>query len=214
MKYTAVIVAAGMGSRLKLGYNKVFYTMKDGMTVLEKTVRCFDQHELCQQIVVVTQKENFNQCQFQCSKELILCEGGSTRSDSVINGLARVKQEYVLIHDGARPFVTQKSLDALCACLQENEACILAVPCKDTIKVVHQGVICDTPDRSTLYQAQTPQAFKTGLLQTCYQQAKQQNLMLTDDASCVEKISAVNVMIVEGDYANIKITTAEDLKEA
>ena len=211
MKYSVVIVAAGSGQRMKLGYNKVFYKMKNNQTVLENTVRLFDQHENCREIIVVTQKENFDLCQFNLSKPLLLVEGGATRSESVMCGLAKVSSEYVFVHDGARPFVSKKSLDDLCCALQRVDACILAVPCKDTIKVVEKGVITNTPARSTLYQAQTPQAFKTELLSLAYLKAKN-DPTLTDDASCIEKYTNQKVHIVEGDYGNIKITTQEDLK--
>lgn len=211
MKYAAVIVAAGVGSRMNLGYNKVFYPMEDGMTVLEKSVRLFDSHELCSQIIIVTQKENFAQCQFDTKTKLLCCEGGESRSMSVTRGLALVDEDYVMVHDGARPYVTLQQLDRLVACLNHEEACLLAVPCKDTIKIVNEGKVTSTPDRSTLYQAQTPQAFKTSLLLECYKKAALDG-RLTDDASCVELFGDKTVAIVEGSYANIKITTQEDLK--
>lgn len=211
MKYSVVIVAAGSGQRMKLGYNKVFYKMQNNHTVLENTVRCFDKHESCKEIVVVTQKENFKLCQFELNKPLLLVEGGATRSESVMCGLAKVNSSYVFIHDGARPFVSEKSLDDLCTSLQDHNACILAVPCKDTIKVVENGIITSTPPRPTLYQAQTPQAFKTELLKQAYLKAEN-DISLTDDASCVEKYTNEQVYIVEGDYGNIKITTQDDLK--
>lgn len=212
MRYSAIIVAAGVGSRMNLGYNKVFYTLKDGKTVLEKTVQCFNHHSDCAEIILVTQKENFELCRFKTEKPLILTEGGATRSKSVTCGLNQAKEDYVMIHDGARPYVSTSSLDALVACLHQHDACILAVPCKDTIKVVKDGKIVDTPARSTLYQAQTPQAFKRSLLEQCYKKAELDGT-LTDDASCVEKYGNSEVMIVEGDYANIKITTMEDIRE-
>lgn len=212
MKYSAIIVAAGVGSRMNLGYNKVFYTMKDGKTVLEKTVQCFNRHSDCAEIIIVTQKENFDLCDFKTEKPLILTEGGATRSESVTCGLNRAKEEYVMVHDGARPYVSSRCLDRLVECLNFHDACILAVPCKDTIKVVKDGKIVDTPVRSSLYQAQTPQAFKRSLLEQCYKKAELDGT-LTDDASCVEKYGDTDVVIVEGDYANIKITTIEDIKE-
>lgn len=211
MKYSVVIVAAGSGQRMKLGYNKVFYKMQNNQTVLENTVRCFDEHEACEQIIVVTQKENFDLCQFHLNKPLLLVEGGATRSESVMCGLKKVNSSYVFIHDGARPFIKKEALDELCQTLKSYDACILAVPCKDTIKIVENGIIQNTPDRSSLYQAQTPQAFKTELLKQAYAKAKN-DLTLTDDASCIEKYTNQKVHIVEGDYGNIKITTQEDLK--
>lgn len=211
MKYSVILVAAGNGSRMNLGYNKVFYPMEDGMTVLEKSVRLFDQHAQCNQIIIVTQPENFAQCHFDTKTKLICCKGGDSRSMSVTQGLAQVNEEYVMVHDGARPYVTSEQLDRLVACLATEEACLLAVPCKDTIKIVNANKVMSTPDRSTLYQAQTPQAFKTALLKECYKKAALDG-RLTDDASCVELYGNQAVAIVEGSYANIKITTQEDLK--
>lgn len=213
MNFSAVIVAAGSGSRMKLGYNKVFYRMKDGKTVLEKTVQCFAAHPQCREIILVTQKENFALCKWDSPVPIKLCEGGAERSSSVMRGLEQVSQDIVLVHDGARPYLSAKNIDDLLEGMKTHPACILAVPCKDTIKVVDEnGMIVDTPKRSLLYQAQTPQAFQTQLLKEAYQKAKQDK-GLTDDASCVEKYTAVSVKVILGDYANIKITTAEDLKE-
>ena len=206
-----MIVAAGSGSRMNLGYNKVFYQFDDQQSVLEKAVRCFDCHNQCAEIVIVTQKENFDLCQFDCATPLILCEGGTNRQDSVFQGLLQTTKEFVMIHDGARPFVDVQLLEKLAQRVCEVKACILAVPCKDTIKVVHHGQIQETPDRNTLYQAQTPQAFERNLLMDCYLQAKQKSVVVTDDASIVETFSTIAVEVVEGSYRNIKITTLEDL---
>ncbi len=212
MHYSALIVAAGSGSRMQLGYNKVFYRMKDGMSVLEKTVRCFANQPDCVQVVIVTQPQNFELCQFKITQPLILCEGGATRSQSVVNGLKKVSESVVFVHDGARPYVSADCLNRLVKRMETVDACILAVPCKDTIKIAENGRIQGTPDRATLFQAQTPQAFKTEILKQAYQQAALDG-SLTDDASCVEKYGMVPVYLEEGDYANLKITTPEDLKD-
>ena len=210
MKYSCVICAAGSGSRMNLGYNKVFYPISDDKTVLDLTISVFDQDEDCDEIIVVTQKENFERV-FSSSK-LKLTEGSSTRSLSVFEGLKLVSNEIVMIHDGARPYVTLKNLNDIKECLEEHDACLLAVPCVDTIKVVDGTTVVQTPKRATLWNAQTPQAFKTELIKGAYQKSFDLNIEVSDDASCVELCTEVPVHIVKGDYQNIKITNPEDLK--
>ncbi len=210
MTYSVVIVAAGSGTRLQLGYNKVFYKLKDGDTVLDKTVACFENHSMCKQIVIVTQEENFELCPKSKETEIVLCTGGATRSESVMKGIAYVNEKVVFVHDGARPLVTSEELDRLVQGMEVHDACLLGVACKDTIKVVHGGIVEKTLKRSELFQAQTPQAFKTKLLKTCYEKIQDVS-QLTDDASCVELMSETHVHLVEGSYNNIKITTAEDI---
>ena len=123
-----------------------------------------------------------------------------------------MKNEVVMIHDGARPYVTLKNLNDIKECLKEHDACLLAVPCVDTVKVVRDGLVVQSPKRSTLWNAQTPQAFKTILIKEAYQKSFDLKIEVSDDASCVELCSDVPVAIVEGDYQNIKITNPQDLK--
>lgn len=210
MKYSCVICAAGSGSRMNLGYNKVFYPISDDKTVLDLTISVFDQDEDCDEIIVVTQKENFERV-FSSSK-LKLTEGSSTRSLSVFEGLKLVSNEIVMIHDGARPYVTLKNLNDIKDCLEEHDACLLAVPCVDTIKVVDGTTVVQTPKRATLWNAQTPQAFKTELIKGAYQKSFDLNIEVSDDASVVELCTDTPVQIVKGDYQNIKITNPQDIK--
>ncbi|MBR5289666.1 MAG: 2-C-methyl-D-erythritol 4-phosphate cytidylyltransferase [Erysipelotrichaceae bacterium] len=210
MKYSCVICAAGSGSRMNLGYNKVFYPISDDKTVLDLTISVFDQDEDCDEIIVVTQKENFERV-FSSSK-LKLTEGSSTRSLSVFEGLKLVSNEIVMIHDGARPYVTLKNLNDIKDCLEEHDACLLAVPCVDTIKVVDGTTVVQTPKRAALWNAQTPQAFKTELIKGAYQKSFDLNIEVSDDASVVELCTDTPVQIVKGDYQNIKITNPQDIK--
>lgn len=210
MKYSCVICAAGSGSRMNLGYNKVFYPISEDKTVLDLTINVFDQDEECDEIIVVTQKENFERV--FSSNKLKLTEGSSTRSLSVFEGLKLVKNEFVMIHDGARPYVTLKNLNDIKECLREHDACLLAVACVDTIKVVDGTTVVQTPKRATLWNAQTPQAFKTELIKTAYQKSFDLNIEVSDDASVVELCTDIPVQIVKGDYQNIKITNPQDIK--
>ena len=148
MEYSALIVAAGQGRRMNLGYNKVFYTFADGKNVLEKTMSIFEADSRCKQIVIVTQREDYVRCMRNRTQRgnVVFVEGGTTRQESVFNGLMAVSEDYVLIHDGARPFLEQECLDRLCQSLSEHDACLLTVPCKDTIKVIEDGKIKETPN--------------------------------------------------------------------
>ncbi|SJZ38404.1 2-C-methyl-D-erythritol 4-phosphate cytidylyltransferase [Anaerorhabdus furcosa] len=211
MKYSVIIVAAGRGSRMNLGYNKVYYPL-NGITILEQTMKKFENDPLCNQIIVVTEGEDYKTHTNRYSGKIVIVKGGETRQESVYNGLCAAKEEVVFVHDGARPFVTIESLKKLTQAMENNEAALLMVPCKDTIKVVENGVIAKTLDRAKLMHAQTPQAFKTKLLIECYQKAFKDKFLGTDDASLVEKYSDVKIAVVEGDYKNIKITTPEDIE--
>lgn len=213
VNYTALIVAAGSGSRVGLGYNKLLYTLKNGNTIIEETVAIFQKDENCKQIIVVGSQQDLNTYQqlFQ-DYDITYALGGETRQDSVEHGLQVVKQPYVLIHDGARPWLPQACIDRLLDSLAMHPACLLCVPVKDTIKEVKDGEVIKTLPRPTLYQAQTPQAFETRLIQTCYERAKASTLQATDDAQIVECFGDVSVNVVEGSYENTKVTTIEDIE--
>lgn len=212
MKYSVLICAAGSGTRMKLGYNKVYARMKDGRTILDTTVSLFLNDIDCEQIVIVTDVKEYLAHHCVMDGRIILCKGGDSRQESVHHGLLAVTGEYVMIHDGARPFLAREQLDALKETLEKEDACLLMVPCKDTIKKVVDGYVAETFDRSTLMAAETPQAFKTSLIKACMKKAIGDGFTGTDDATLVEKYSDVKVKAVEGSYSNIKITTPEDLR--
>jgi 2-C-methyl-D-erythritol 4-phosphate cytidylyltransferase len=213
MNYSALIVAAGQGKRMGLGYNKVLYQLSDECTVLQQVIKVFFDDPRCKQIIVVMNKEDIANCaKQQESGKIVHVKGGTTRQESVFNGLGAVSEDYVLIHDGARPFLTHKCIDDLLSALESEKACLLAVRVKDTIKVVENGYIKETLYRDNLIQAQTPQAFETNFIINCYKEGKKQGLTFTDDAQIVELVSDVKIKVVEGDYRNFKITTIEDLK--
>ncbi len=213
MDYSVIIVAAGSGSRLKLGYNKVYYKMDENTTILQTTMGKFLSDDRCKQLVIVTDMDLYGQMvNYTFCGRVMLAQGGKTRQESVFNGLLAVNQEYVMVHDGARPFVSVESIDRLVDCMEKHDACLLMVDAKDTIKQVVNGRVVTTYNRSECKLAQTPQGFKTSLLFDCYKKAFAENIDCTDDASVVELCSDEAVMMVEGDYSNIKITTMEDLK--
>lgn len=211
MNYSAIVLCAGKGSRSGLTYNKMLYRFKN-KTVYEMSMEIFLNDERCKQIVVVTKEEELDDLKkLISSKKLDYVFGGKERQDSVYNGLQVVKEDYVLIHDGARPYLKKENIDDILECLNKNDACLLVVPVKDTIKVCIDGNILKTLPREQLVQAQTPQAFKTELIKRCYQKGKDKNYIATDDASLVEYFENIEVKAVLGSYSNIKITTPDDL---
>jgi len=183
MKYSAIVVASGKGERAKLGFNKVFFVMKDGMTVLEKACQLFINDDDCERVIVVTNRENFDEV-FKSDK-LFVCEGGKERKDSVNNGLKYCDSPYVLIHDAARPFLHIEMLEEVKKAVLEKDAVILARKAIDTIKVVKEGFIEKTIDRNLIYLAETPQAFRTDLIKMAYEKSLGQ---YTDDASLLEDL--------------------------
>lgn len=212
MEYSVVMPCAGVGSRMQLGYNKLLLKMKNGKTVLENTMTIFLADDDCKQVVLVIGKQDQTTIEPLIHDHRVeLVEGGKTRQESVYHGLQAVKYDNVLIHDGARPFLKTETLQRLLVCLVKHEACLLMVPAKDTIKVVENGVVINTPKRELMYQAQTPQAFKTAIVLEAFQQANKEHFIGTDDASVVEACGHSKIQVVMGDYDNIKITTPEDL---
>lgn len=209
--YSAIVLCAGAGKRTGLEYNKMLYSFK-GKTVYEMTLDHFINDERCKQIVVVTKKEEREDFISLIKDErIVFVNGGKERQDSVFEGLKAVNQPYVFIHDGARPYVKDEHLSLLLECLKEHKACLLMVPCKDTIKEVENGCVVKTLERSKLMQAQTPQAFEYNLIYNAYKKGIETSYQATDDAQMVETFSDEKVYVVIGDYDNKKITTPEDL---
>lgn len=211
--YSVVIPCAGMGKRTGLGYNKIQYVMANGKTIIQNTVSVFEEDPRCQQIILVVKKEEKEDIQSMIfSSKIDYAIGGKERQDSVRHGLDLVKSDIVLIHDGARPYLQLEEIDALLSCLEKEQACLLMTPAKDTIKIVKDGYVEKTLERSSLMHAQTPQAFKTELIKKVHEQARASDFIATDDAMLVEVFSDVKVKVVLGKESNDKVTTKEDLK--
>lgn len=212
MDYSVVILCAGSGRRTGLEYNKMFYLFENH-TIYEMTLDNFIKDKRCTQIIVVCkneEREDFSKLNDDDRIEFVM--GGKERQDSVYNGLKVVKNKYVFIHDGARPFLKSEYIDKLLKEVIKHEACLLMVPCKDTIKVVENNKVVKTLEREKLMHAQTPQVFLTSLIKEAYQKGIQSNESVTDDASMVEMFMDHDVYVVIGDYDNKKVTTKEDLK--
>lgn len=210
MRYSVIIVAAGSGTRMHLGYNKVYCRM-EGKTILEHTMRLFLDDEECREMIIVTNSAQYIKEIDLLEGRIVLVQGGSSRQESVANGLYAVKEEIVMVHDGARPYLSEKELSALKQAMKTEQAACLAVAVKDTIKQIRGDYVLHTPLRETLVAAQTPQAFKTELLFSCMQKAIESGYTGTDDCSLVERFSDARIRLVKGSYANRKITTPEDL---
>jgi len=213
MNYSVIIAAGGNGGRMGLPYNKMFYTLANGHTILQTSINLFKNDVNCKQIIIATNPDDMPRLSSLHGGRLVIVNGGKTRQESVFNGLMAVNQEVVLVHDGARPWCTQESIDSLLKVMHREQAAILAVPEVETVKVVEEGYITTTIGRSNLWHAQTPQAFNTELLVKCHHQAAHEHFLATDDAQLVEHYSPVPIKIVEGNYANIKITTMNDVSK-
>ena len=216
MKYQVVVLAAGQGKRMQAGKNKQFIELED-IPVIIRTLMVFEHDEFCAGItLVINQKELaiVEQLLFKYAikKVTSIVFGGQERQQSVYNGIQVLKDaEIVLVHDGARPFVKNKLIKNLVAAASKSGAAIAAVPVKDTIKKATSSLtVEETVERSSLWAVQTPQAFRVALLLKAHDKAIAENYFGTDDASLVERLGLC-VVIVEGDYQNIKLTTPEDL---
>lgn len=212
--YSAVVLAAGQGTRTGLAYNKVFYRLPEGCTVLEGALRPFLMDAACRQIVVTAHPGEMEEVQALVQDPRIrVVAGGDTRQDSVRQALEAVTEPVVFIHDGARPYLQNRELEKLKDVMTREKAALLAVPVTDTIKEVHEGRITETPDRRFLYAAQTPQAFDTELIRSCHEAAREQGAAVTDDCMLAEQFGGVQVAVVESDPGNRKITTPADLEQ-
>ena len=207
MKYSAVIVAAGSGTRMKLGFNKVYAELQDGRTILDHTLSVFLNDEDCAQIIVVTDGGEFRRhFNGDLPGKIVTAMGGATRQESVYHGLMAAMCDVVMIHDGARPFITQQLLSDLKEAMKTNHAALPMVGCKDTIKSVKDGYVVSTIERNTIMAAQTPQVFRTSLLLECMAKAEKDGYVGTDDCSIVEKYRDEKIVVVQGDYEHILLT--------
>ena len=209
---TAIIVAAGASRRM--GFDKLSYCLPDGRTVLETSCALFAAHPAVDELVLVA-GGNRPQCEAiaaACPKPCTVVQGGATRADSVHNGLAVAKGQLVAIHDAARPFASEEVITQVLQAVAKTGATAPAVPVKDTIKVADKdGKVVTTPDRATLYAVQTPQCFdRTQYLAALQELDAEKARLVTDDCSLFE-LTGRSVQLTQGDYANLKITTREDL---
>ena len=214
MKTQVIVVAAGLGLRLKSKVPKALVLLKTKPLVVH-CLKVFENYPGIDRVIVVVPKgfeAQFIRCTASFKKVAAVVVGGALRSDSVINGLKALSPDtdIVLVHDAARPFVDEAMIDRLLASLKKNKAAIVGVPVKFTVKKVDRKTldIQETPARDLLWEAQTPQGFHKDVLLKAH--AKKFKEEATDDAMMVERMGG-RVKMVMGDYRNIKVTTPEDI---
>ncbi len=218
MDTSAIIVCAGNSTRMQ-GKNKILLPLGDKL-VIGVTMTAFQNSESISEIIIVARQQDIPEIKAEAERigitKLAACtEGGATRQESVMNGLKCVSKETKLIavHDGARPLVKSEHIEKTIKDARVFGGATLGVPVKDTIKIVEDGLITDTPPRSSLYITQTPQVFKKHLYFEGVDFALEHGLDFTDDCQLVEAVGGKICMTV-GDYTNIKITTPEDIRLA
>ena len=218
-KVSAVLVAAGSSTRM--GFDKLSFDL-GGETVVQRSIRAFAECPLVSEIVLVAGKNRafLEQQAAACTKPVQVVQGGATRAESAKNGVLAAHGELVAVHDAARPFVSQAVITAALEAAAACGAAAPAVPVKDTVKRAVRGdgktvpehcMVTDTPDRSTLYAVQTPQCFdRAAYLAALEELDAEKARLVTDDCSLFE-LTGRPVQLTQGDYANLKITTREDL---
>lgn len=214
-----IIVAAGSGSRMKVNINKQFLRIKYKPLIVWSIEKFYNHPQVDNITIAIRQRdEEFMKdiLKEYGFKNIKLVYGGRERQHSIYNCIKEINDtDILIIHDGARPFISDEIIDS---CIYETHrygcTCV-GVPAKDTIKVINEKnlVISDTPNRDTLWCAQTPQSFKFDIIKKAHEHAHENNIEATDDSSLVEMMGH-EVRMIMGSYSNIKITTPEDLRYA
>ncbi|MBD7914321.1 2-C-methyl-D-erythritol 4-phosphate cytidylyltransferase [Clostridium sp. Sa3CUN1] len=213
---SAIILAGGRGKRMGAKVSKQYIEL-NGKPILYYTLKKFSNCKNIDKIFLVLPKDEIEYCKTHVIDKYSLkvdciVEGGEERQDSVLNALEKIdNSELVLIHDGARPFVSEKIINEGIKYASLYGAAAPGVTPKDTIKIKDKnGFSIDTPNRQDLIAIQTPQVFKFSLIKECHRKVKNDKLIVTDDTMVVESYNN-KVFLYEGDYTNIKVTTPEDL---
>ncbi len=215
-KIWVIIPAAGSGSRMQQPTPKQYLTLGD-RTVIEHTLAVFVDRVDVEQVTVClpANDQTFQTLGIAAHAKLVVTQGGASRARSVLNGLRSINassNDWVLVHDAARPCLSTSLLDELIENLVNDEVGgILAMPAKDTLKRSDEkGQIAQTIDRAVIWQAQTPQMFRFGIMIDCLERALHDGIDITDEASALEAYS-YKPRLIESDARNLKITTPEDL---
>lgn len=212
-----LIPAAGSGKRMGADYNKLLLQVRS-QSLIAWTLLAAEAASAISWIGIISQPQDWEQFKaimtdLKLTKPIEFIPGGSTRQESVYNGLQALPTDakQVLIHDGARCLVTPNLLNECAKAILDCPALIAAIPVKDTIKIVDKsGIIQSTPERKQLWAAQTPQGFDVKLLKQCHAEGVRQGWEVTDDAALLEKCG-IEVRIVPGEETNLKVTTPQDL---
>ncbi|SCZ05611.1 2-C-methyl-D-erythritol 4-phosphate cytidylyltransferase [Alkaliphilus peptidifermentans] len=218
LKNYAIVVAAGKGRRVGREINKQYIKINN-KPIVAYTLEVLQKSISIDGIILVVGKGEIDYCRekivnkYDLAKVISIIEGGKERVNSVANGIAKLPKDcsIVIIQDGARPFLSEEMIEMTITGAEEVGGAIVAVPVKDTIKVVNSNMEVEkTVDRSKLWSIQTPQAFKASLIKEIYQTLSEADKEITDDAMLFER-AGYTVKIIMGSYRNIKITTPEDL---
>ena len=219
MKVIALVPAAGMGKRMGAQINKQ-YLLLAGKPIVAHTLQVLEDAPFIDDVLVIVPEAEIPYCRehvverYALNKVRRIVAGGPERQYSVMNGLQALSgaddDDVILIHDGVRPFITLSILEKSVETARKRDGALVAVPVKDTVKIVEGGVVRETPARETLWLAQTPQAFRYSIIMAAHEIAAAERYLGTDDSSLVEWMGK-DVHIVLGEYHNIKITTPEDL---
>ncbi len=221
--YAAIVLSAGSGKRMKSDIPKQYMDL-NGKPVIYYSLKAFQESKVSE-IILVCGKDDVEYCteeiikKYHFTKVSAVVPGGKERYHSVFEGLKAIQgADYVLIHDGARPMIDDEIIERTMEGARQQKACVAAMPVKDTIKVADpNGYVDHTPDRSTLWMIQTPQAFSYPLIFDAYDKVlkaeknAEQIPAITDDAMVAEYATGCRVKLVQGSYENIKITTPEDI---
>lgn len=225
---TAIILAAGQGKRMQSEVHKQYLLIQD-KPVLYYSLQVFE-NSFIDNIILVVGKGEEEYCRkeivdkYGFEKVRVIVEGGKERYHSVAYGIKAIKWDcdYIFIHDGARPFIDEDILERAFEQVQKSKACVVGMPVKDTVKIADTaGFVESTPNRSRVWQIQTPQVFEAELITKAYERLLVEEVpllssgvVITDDAMVVEYFTKLPIKLVEGSYRNIKITTPEDLEIA
>ncbi len=210
--YSAVIVAAGSAVRTGLGYNKIFYKIKN-RPLIDYSVRRFLGDEECGEVIIVVSKEDLQEVRSLFSNPKIkYVIGGSTRQKSVFNGLSLINEEFVFIHDSARPNLSETDIFNLKNSLKDNDAVVLYTPVKDSVVEYSGKRISNYLQRDQVGLIQTPQAFRSDAIKKAHSLALKNKHDYKDDAGVYMNELGLPVELIEGNEFNIKATTKFDLK--
>ncbi len=212
MKYSAIILAAGSGLRTGLNTNKILIHIH-GRCVVDYSLKYFQNDPKCGEVILVVSKRDFQGLKEKyesVSTKVIV--GGVHRQDSVYNALKIAVHDYVLVHDGARPFLLKDNIDEIVENLEEYPSITLGAKVKETIQEVQGNRVIRTLNRNSLIVTQTPQGFKKDILIKAHQLAFDDTYFGTDDTVLVERYLGILAFVVKGDYRNIKLTTFDDIK--
>lgn len=225
MKTTGIILAGGSGKRMGSNVKKQYMLLKD-KPVLFYSLKAFSD-SFIDDIVIVSGEDDIEYVReeivkkYNFSKVSKVVAGGEQRYHSVLNGINAVDEcDYIFIHDGARPMVTEEILRRGLDAVVKYDACVIGMPSKDTVKIADKnGMVATTPNRNLVWNIQTPQIFKFDLIKEAYNnivgreaELQSKGIVITDDAMVLEEYSGHPVKLVEGSYENIKITTMSDIE--